>query len=398
MGAASLGDTVLVAPGRYADSEVRVVVLHEPIALRSCAFLEDGVTLLSEGGPSETTLDLDGLGSDTSAAVVLALGLDSGQTVLEGFTIRGAALGGQGLRAWFSELVSVRNCVFEDLDGTPRGDGGGIACFRSTLEAQGCWFLRCFGWGINGGGLHAHETNVVVDGCSFVECDVGIQANAVTGSNSVVVRNSRFERNTQAGIRKGPQMHTAIIEACWFEGNTSEDGLQALSIYSGPVTVRNCVFVNNTSADDCAAIWCQAAGSAVLAGNTFWNNRNLDDGASHAAAVLIASGGNVQFTNNLIAGSAGAAALRVFQTNVTDSCNLFWNNADGDVLGITLDPTTVFADPDFCDADGGDLTVANGSPCVTTDGCGQIGALGSGCTTVSIENESWATIKGRFLR
>jgi hypothetical protein len=90
--------------------------------------------------------------------------------------------------------------------------------------------------------------------------------------------------------------------------------------------------------------------------------------------------------------------LRVFQTNVTDSCNLFWNNADGDVLGITLDPTTVFADPDFCDADGGDMTVADGSPCVTTAGCGQIGALGAGCTTVSLESESWSTIKGRFLR
>jgi hypothetical protein len=192
-------------------------------------------------------------------------------------------------------------------------------------------------------------------------------------------------------------MHFALIEDCWFADNMSAAGLQALNIYSGPITVQRCVFLNNTSADDCAAVKWQAA-SGTMQANTFWNNRNLDDGASHAAAVLIASGGNVQFTNNLIAGSAGAAALRVFSTNVTDSCNLFWNNADGDVLGIELDPTTVFADPDFCDADGGDLTVADGSPCVTTAGCGQIGALGAGCTTVSIESESWSTIKGRFLR
>jgi hypothetical protein len=192
-------------------------------------------------------------------------------------------------------------------------------------------------------------------------------------------------------------MHFALIEDCWFEGNTSAAGLQAVTINSGPITVQRCVFLNNTSADDCAAVKWQAA-SGTMQANTFVGNEVIG-GGSNGAAIEMLNGGNITFARNIVTGSTGAPAIRITgTTNVTDSCNLFWNNADGDVLGITLDPTTVFADPDFCDADGGDLTVADGSPCVTTAGCGQIGALGAGCTTVSIESESWSTIKGRFLR
>jgi len=283
----------------------------------------------------------------------------------------------------------------EDFDGSARGMGGGLDTFRSPVEVYDCVFRRCLG--SSGGGVKAHEADIVVDGCVFEECDTGLIAWAITGSNSVTVRNSRFERNTTAGIRKGNQMHFALIEDCWFEGNTSSDGLQALNIYSGPVTVRDCVFVDNSSIGNCAALqWFDASG--VITGNTFWHNTNVNDGASHSSAVFILGTGNATFANNIVAGSSGAPAFRVATTNVTDSCNLFWDNADGDVLGFTLDSTTVFADPEFCDPDNGDLTVANGSPCVTTAGCDQIGALGVGCSTVSVESETWARIKSRFLR
>jgi hypothetical protein len=336
-----------------------------------------------------------GLGTDTPAAVVGAFNQGTGPMLLQGFTLKGVALGGQGVYAHDSGVLTVRDCVMEDFDGRSRGAGGGLGAFRSPVEVYDCVFRRCLG--SSGGGVKAHEADIVVDGCVFEECDTGLIAWAITGSNSVTVRNSRFERNTTAGIRKGNQMHFALIEDCWFEGNTSSAGLQALTIFSGPITVQGCVFLNNTSADDCAALrWHSATG--VLQGNTFWNNTNLNDGASHAAAVLILGTGNVVFASNIVAGNAGAAALRVHTTNVTDSCNLFWDNADGDVLGLALDASTVFADPEFCDPEVGDLTVANGSPCVATAGCDQIGALGAGCSTVSVESETWARIKSRFLR
>jgi hypothetical protein len=98
--AAVFGDSVLVAPGVYTDSEVRVVVFFGPISFRSCAFLKQGVAVVSEGGSGVTTLDMAGLGVETGAAVALATQQVAGQMLLEGFTLKGAALGGQGIQAF----------------------------------------------------------------------------------------------------------------------------------------------------------------------------------------------------------------------------------------------------------------------------------------------------------
>jgi len=394
--AAATGDTVLVAPGSYTHSEVRTIYwVGTPYSFRSCALLKEGVAVVSEGGPAATTLDMAGLGTDTPAAVVGAFNQGTGPMLLQGFTLKGVALGGQGVYAHDSGVLTVRDCVMEDFDGRSRGAGGGLGAFRSPVEVYDCVFRRCLG--SSGGGVKAHEADIVVDGCVFEECDTGLMAWAITGSNSVTVRNSRFERNTTAGIRKGSQMHFALIEDCWFEGNVLGDELQAVSITSGPVTLRRCVFLNNSAADDCAALKWQAANGTII-GNTFVGNAILG-GGSNGAAIEMLNGGNITFAQNIVAGNAGAPAIRVTgATNVTDSCNLFWDNADGDVLGLTLDSTTVFADPEFCDPDNGDLAVANGSPCVTTAGCDQIGALGAGRATVSVESETWARIKSRFLR
>ena len=393
---AAAGDTVLVASGSYTDSEVRTIErIGKLFSARSCAFLKEGVAVVSEGGPSETALDMVGLGTDTPAAVVVASNQGTGPMLLQGFTLKGVALGGQGIYVYDNELLTVRNCAMEDFDGSARGMGGGLDTFRSPVEVYDCVFRRCLG--SSGGGVKAHEADVVVDGCLFEECDTGLMAWAITGSNSVTVRNSRFERNTTAGIRKGNQMHFALIEDCWFEGNVLGDQLQAVSITTGPVTLRRCVFLNNSAAEDCAALKWQAASGSIV-GNTFVGNTILG-GGSNGAAIEMLNGGNITFAQNIVAGNGGAPAIRVTgTTNVTDSCNLFWDNADGDVHGLTLDASTVFADPEFCDPEVGDLTVANGSPCVTTAGCDQIGALGVGCSTVSVESETWARIKSRFLR
>ena len=391
---AASGDTVLVAPGTYTASDVRVVYYFGiPYSARSCAFLKEGVAVVSEGGSSVTTLDMAGLGTDTVAAVAIAFGEGSGAILLEGFTLKGVAIGGQGIQAYASGVLTVRDCVFEDFDGRDRGAAGGFSTTRNSVEIYNCVFRRCLG--SSAGGLVAHEADAVVDGCLFEECDTGMIAWAISGSNSVIVRNSRFERNTTAGIRKGQQMHFALIEDCWFEDNTSEPGLQAVVVSSGPATLQRCVFVNNTSVDDCGALWWQAA-TGTIRSNTFVNN-GIIGGGSNGAAIEMLNGGNISFTENTVVGSTGAPAVRVTgATNVTDSCNLFWSNADGDAFGIELDPSTAFADPKFCEPTAGDFTVAANSPCVTTDGCDQIGAFGAGCDPISITSETWSTIKARF--
>ena len=391
---AAYGDTVLVAAGSHTASEVRTIYYYGiPYAARSCAFLKAGVTVASEGGSGVTALDMAGLGHDTVAAVVIAFNQPEGPVHLEGFTLTGAALGGQGVHAHDSGLLTVRDCIIEDFDGTSRGAAGGFHATRSPIEIYDSAFRRCRG--TSGGGLIAHESDVLVEGCLFEECDTGLHAWAITGSNSITVRNSRFERNTTSGIRKGNQMHFALIEDCWFADNTSAAGLQALSIYSGPITVQRCVFVNNSSVSDGAALKWQAA-SSVIQYSTFVSSATLG-GGTHGSAIKMISGGNVTLTGNILAGSTGAPALLVgSNVNLSDSCNLFWNNADGDVQGVELDASTVFADPEFCSPELRDFTVAKDSPCLTTEGCDTIGALGNGCDPISITPDTWANIKARF--
>jgi hypothetical protein len=73
------------------------------------------------------------------------------------------------------------------------------------------------------------------------------------------------------------------------------------------------------------------------------------------------------------------------------------------LLGDIVDLGTNFAaDPLFCDAPGGDYTLAPASPCLGGP-CGLVGALGAGnCATISagaqIETLSWSRIKALYRR
>jgi hypothetical protein len=220
---------------------------------------------------------------------------------------------------------------------------------------------------------------------------------AITGSNSLIVRNSQFRGNIGAGIRKGPQIHTGPIEDCLFEENVGLPALPAVTVTTGPITIQRCLFINNTSADDCSALrWQSATGTIRM--NTFWNNTTAAMG-ENGSAIEMLSGGTVTFEQNVIAGSGGApSAMASGGTNVNDSCNLFWDNADGDVVGFVADASTEYSDPIFCDPSGGDFSVASDSPCVTSEECAPIGGFGEGCVTVSVEPETWSTIKARFRR
>jgi hypothetical protein len=124
---AVMGDTVLVAPGTYTTAEVRTVDLGGgiPTPTVSLAFLKDGVVVKSEAGPQTTVLDLQGQ-TACWAAVVVATFLQSQQTVLDGFTVTGSPLGWNGMLVSECGKVTVRNCVFQDLDATAlAGYGGG---------------------------------------------------------------------------------------------------------------------------------------------------------------------------------------------------------------------------------------------------------------------------------
>lgn len=108
LAAAGLCDTVLVSPGTYYESNLR---------------LPFGVTLVSTGGPDETTIDAGWTGT---SGVLIGYGegerLDFPPTRLAGFTVRGC--GDSGIKVQHGSPI-IEDCV---VIGNWGWEGGGLHC------------------------------------------------------------------------------------------------------------------------------------------------------------------------------------------------------------------------------------------------------------------------------
>jgi hypothetical protein len=391
--AAHYGDTVLVAPGTYPDVETRTGDFGAGLqTVTSCAFLQDGVTLVSEAGPEQTTIrmDLDPVPNHL-ATIVVAGGFPSEDTVIEGFTITGQTDQMVGVWTVDAAKVTIRSCRFVDLD-NGREQGAGIFSFDSHLEIIGCEFIRCVA-SVEAAAIKSIGLSTVIESSRFEEC-VGTPFVA-SGPGSGSARNSIFLNNS--GIEGGAialieQIFT--IENCWFEGNSGSlhGGAILATNPAGLVTVRGSVFVNNQAASRGGAIVWNLPGGEIT-GSTFYGNT-----APNGSACNVIYNGNFTLSNNIFAENVGGPALFQEGGQPPGGCELFWNNPDGDALGYVFQPTDVFADPLFCDPDMRDFTVSVESPCLPehSNGCGLIGAFGEGCGVISVEDASWADIKARY--
>ena len=398
--AASPGDTVLVAPGTYPDFEIRTLVGQSS----ACAFLKAGVVLKSEQGSSATALDRQGVA--TSATDYTVVGWFADGAVIEGFRITGnppeatAALV-QGLPQ-SSPTVVFRDCVFENLT---TNSTAALAAVIASVSLYECRFTDCHGGAST---ILQGEGHMIVEDCVFENCSE--TALRCEGNDFVVetltVRNSIF-RNNSSTLSGGAIIASyydggALIEGCLFEGNQaylSGGAIDALVATS--FTLRDNVFINNrvegyTYATGGGMYLANGAGPlCVIERNTFYGcHQGYFDGGS----AIYGNGGGPTLRDNVFVLSTGAPAVSLTSPPVDEGCNLFWNNLAGDAVGFTPDSTDVFADPEFCNATGGDCTVSSTSPCApgNTPSCDQIGALGVGCGSVSIEPMSWGKLKARF--
>jgi hypothetical protein len=387
------GDTVLVAPGTYTDWEHR--------GLRSaCVFLADGVILLSEAGPNATTIDMQGAGTGL-ADVVFSDQIASATTVMEGFTITGVMFARSGALVVGTGKITFRDCVFRDMDGGSFGAAGLVSwCDVDVID---CEFrdLKCVTGGA--GIVMSNESDLFVDGCLFTNC-VERAINALAQDNLIqeqaVITNSTFIGNSEANSGGGGAIAIGIyqlgvtISNCYFENNSAVSGGGAVGINAVGATsfaVQNCVFWDNrTTMGGGGGGALTTGGSGSVIGNTFHGNTAF--GAGPAAAFQV---GSIQFKSNVVSGSIGAPAVYELSGVVNSSCNVYWDNAGGHAFGFSLSATDRVVDPLHCDASSGDFTVHEASPCLPENsaGCGQIGALGQACGSVSVEARSWGRIK-----
>jgi len=143
--AAPTGDEIIVAPGTY----------NEAINL-----LGKAVYLHSSGGRDVTTIDA----TDLDASVITCISGETGNTIIEGFTITG------GIGTYISSnrkgggmyhdnsSPTVTDCTIENNDVS--GCGGGMYNIESSPTLTNCMFENNYAGGFGGGELWSN----VVDG------------------------------------------------------------------------------------------------------------------------------------------------------------------------------------------------------------------------------------------
>jgi hypothetical protein len=124
--------------------------------------------------------------------------------------------------------------------------------------------------------------------------------------------------------------------------------------------------------------------SGTISENTFYGCY----ASSGASAIRFNAGiAPIEFHNNIVAACTGGGIVTVQfgEPHPPVSCNAIWNNPGG--LGDYVpDPSDYFFDPQVCDPAAGDFTLAASSPYLAANNpiCGQIGALGEGCSSTSM--------------
>jgi len=338
---ATVGDTVLVGCGIYYEYNVR---------------MKSGVCLRSEtGDPDCATIDAQSLGRVLNCRNIQV------DARIEGLTLTGGYCEGNAGGIYCVEVcrVSIVNCMIRD---NRAGWGGGI-------------------------GIGGHSSPTIRD------CEI--------------YRNTAFYPYEYAGSGGGVYMGStsgAVLARCTVYGNSAViGGGVGCDMYGAPL-ITDCVITGNTASARGGGIGCEIYSSptfvsCTVAGNFSARGGGIDFYGSYATLERSIVWGNC-------AGLFGDE-IRLWGTgtSVSVSCSAVdTSGIVGDSL-ISWGVGNVFEDPLFCGPENcesapttlGDYTLSSTSPCLNAPGCGQIGALGLGCSgPTRTEETSWGTIKRLF--
>jgi len=338
--AASSGDTVWVAPGTYGGPYNRDVV-----------FGGRAILLSSESGPETTVIDCEGQGRG-----VIFRNAETTSSRLHGFTVtHGYAAHGAGILCESASAPLITNCRLVDniAHGATLG-GGGMACWAGSSPTL---------------------SDVVFTGN---QGDYGGGLLTVAGS-APHLEGVVFDGNS--ALRRG---------GGWYCEEPAE-----------PYMISDCAFRDNVATDPSwgygGALYIFGAAPRIT-GVTF--ARNSAGHPTRGDCLAATGGGSLTVDNTILAfgGRGKMYALLGGSTATTANC-VVYGNAGGDSLDGTHHDN-LFADPRFCDLDGGDLTLCANSPCVlgSHPWPGLVGAYGQGCADCDApaERRSWGVLKAQF--
>ncbi len=410
--AASEGDSVLVAPGLWTDRDSRLIpVGGDPRLMTACGFLKRGVAVIGTGGPDATIVDAGEVGPGFVSAFIFAN--SSGMATLQGFTIHGAGVNAHAVIALDTQGLIIKDCNVSgnDLPGT----GSAIYLNPGDLVIEDSKVSFNVVDDGPASGIFLDGRNLTIRRCRF-EGNVGLPVTAgptFPGGGSALIEDSIFIGNSATGAAPSAvdlgAHSTAVVQRCQFIANRSFDSVGghrtgALYVaYPGSATIAFNTFAFDSAmglANYPAGLYVICIGPVDIRSNTFY--RCFTEGASFSGGSAATIGGlPTEFHQNVIAGSGGEAGIHIpwdmNQAPFNHSCNVFWNNENGDYHYSAGEdpPPDIVEDPQLCDPEVLDFTVAASSPCApeNSPGCGLIGAWPVGCGSISVEGMSWGRIK-----
>ncbi|MBT6217810.1 MAG: hypothetical protein HOI42_13735, partial [Candidatus Marinimicrobia bacterium] len=264
---AANGDTVLVAPGTYTGT-----------GNKNIDFYGKSITLLSENGWENTTIDLE----DNGRAFYFHLNEDS-TSVVSGFRIYNGYVPDEGGGIYIEySSPKIINCKIESCyAGDDAGKGGGF--FINT----------------NGGLI---IENTIIENCGHnTQTDKGGGGYVFEGS--LIVRNSIFRNNYMDQYGGGLYLHytstpTQIIESSFQNNGYPDQSSGGNGIYTeyAQLVLDNTSFLNNNGYGSGGAIYLESGGT----GNSYISNcqfisNGFDDLGGNGGAIFYSGGSDSLF-------------------------------------------------------------------------------------------------------
>jgi hypothetical protein len=401
---AGVGDTVLVAPGTYADT-THVLVAGELRAVN--VSIDKNIVLLGETSPAEVLVD----GADSEICVYLS-GVDATCTVARFSIFREWVAWGcivpakpdqpaaeqrvqipfesggiycEGADATIAEnlFYDLKLCIMLDgsfptiVDSEIRDVPTGVAMRQGVASGGEIIGNRFANYAV---GIYAVHPLHIEDNV-FTTNHPGGACTSIDDWSSSTIENNLFESVSNEAIAMG--VGSTIV------GNRFRDCYRGVWGVSGGGTVSGNVFYDIFS----YGVETSNSGPATYENNTF-------DGCA-AAFVFWVPAYEQAVRRNIIVNSQSALGCYPWAPIVFECNNIFNTTFDpsAQCLATINQQHNFSADPEFCGIPGSGLyTLQSDSPCAPgnhPDGvdCGLIGALPVGCGEVEAKAKSWGQIK-----
>lgn len=344
------------------------LLMGHVLVFTACSGDEDASTPVIPGGnePNEWVVYADGSGDVATIQAAVDTAASGDVIILENGTFSGdgnrdVEFGGKNLTVK-SRSGDPASCVI-DCGGTPS-------------ESHRAFYL------------HSNQnSNTVIEGVTVTNGNHqpggGIRLEGV----SPVIRNCVFYQNTATdggGVAIYSGSNPAITD-CVFRENTVGNSGGGSNLHTASATYTRCVFINNDAGSMGGGIRSTQA-DFTLVECTFYGNE-----ATFGSGVEVRYNSTVIMQRCIVSDGQQGRAVYCSSSTATLSCCNLYNNAGGDWIGCVSGQAgtdgNMSENPLFCDAAGGDLTLAANSPCLAAGTCERIGALDQGCpATISISD------------